>query len=341
MRLTCTLGMAAMLAACSASVAQGAESPKARDCSVAEQNPAPKAVISNGEVRAVVYLPNKADGYYRSTRFDWSGVVGCLSYKGHTYFGQWFPQYDPMVNDSISGPVEEFVPADGALFYDEAKPGETFVKPGVGVLRRLSEKPYSPFTTYPMVDGGVWTSQATKTGVRFQQKLKSDLGVAYTYEKDLRLDAKAPVLILTHSMTNNGAKTMEMDVYDHDFYMLDDAVTGPGIVVHFPFTPVPQTPLQNGGEITGNDLTYTSELQRRQTVASYITGFTNRVADYHFTIEDTRTGTGVEQTADMPLARLNFWSIRTTVCPEGYIHLSIAPGQTQRWTIRYRFFNRG
>ncbi len=300
----------------------------------------PKAIISNGAVKAVVYLPDSKDGYYRSTRFDWSGVVGCLSYKGHTYFGQWFPKYDALAHDSITGPVEEFRPAGEALLYDEAKPGGTFVKPGVGVLRRVDDKPYSPYTVYPIVDSGTWTSHATRAGVSFTQQLKTDLGIAYTYRKDLQLEAKAPVLVLAHSLTNNGAQPLEMDVYNHDFFMLDNAVTGPGIVVHFRFHPVPEKPLQAGGEIRGNDLVYTADLQPKQTVSGFMSGFSDKVSDYDFTVEDTRTGTGVEQTADKPLSRFNFWSIRTTVCPEGYIHLSIAPGQTAHWAIRYRFFNR-
>ena len=53
----------------------------------------PKAVLSNGSVQAVVYLPDTEKGYYRSTRFDWSGVVPCLTYKGHTYFGIWFKHH--------------------------------------------------------------------------------------------------------------------------------------------------------------------------------------------------------------------------------------------------------
>jgi hypothetical protein len=28
------------------------------------------------------------------------------------------------------------------------------------------------------------------------------------------------------------------------------------------------------------------------------------------------------------------------VAPEGYVHISIAPGKTERWSIRYRFFAR-
>src|SRR5215472_18453045 len=78
------------------------------DCSSIGQSAHPKASISNGLVNAVVYLPDPTNGYYRGVRFDWSGVVGCLAYKGHTYFGVWFPHYDPLLHDAISGPVEEF-----------------------------------------------------------------------------------------------------------------------------------------------------------------------------------------------------------------------------------------
>jgi hypothetical protein len=38
------------------------------------------------------------------------------------------------------------------------------------------------------------------------------------------------------------------------------------------------------------------------------------------------------------MSRFNFWSPRTTLCPEAYIHLVIAPGQTAHWNIRYRFY---
>lgn len=57
-----------------------------------------------------------------------------------------------------------------------------------------------------------------------------------------------------------------------------------------------------------------------------------------FTVENRATGVGVEQTSDSPIAQLNFWSIRTTICPEAYIHITVQPGETKTWTIRYRFF---
>ncbi len=55
----------------------------------------PRADISNGLIQARLYLPDSKQGYYRGTRFDWSGVIASLRYKGHQYFGQWFDTYNP------------------------------------------------------------------------------------------------------------------------------------------------------------------------------------------------------------------------------------------------------
>jgi hypothetical protein len=69
----------------------------------------PQTEISNGSVRAKLYLPDARQGYYRATRFDWSGQIASLEVQGHNYFGQWFDRYDPKLHDSILDPVEEFL----------------------------------------------------------------------------------------------------------------------------------------------------------------------------------------------------------------------------------------
>ena len=70
----------------------------------------PEAEISNSQIRAHFYLPDSNVGYYRATRFDWSGIITNLEYKGHNYYGQWFEKYSPAIHDAVMGPVEEFGP---------------------------------------------------------------------------------------------------------------------------------------------------------------------------------------------------------------------------------------
>jgi hypothetical protein len=312
--------------------------PVSAGCSASQQANYPKASITNGPVQAVLYLPDAKSGYYRASRFDWSGVVPCLAYAGHTYFGIWFPHYDPMLADAIAGPVEEFRSSDGALDYAQAKAGDLFVKLGVGVLRKLDDSPYQFVTTYPLVDGGKWTVHARRSEVSFRQRLQSPIGVAYDYEKTVKLDRREPVLTLQHSLKNTGTKTIDTEVYDHDFFMLDGAPTGPGMVIRLAFEPKAEQSLEPLAVIQNKEILYQYPLKPGQSAYSFLTGFSNSPSDYNITVENQRTGVGVEQTADVPISRFNFWSIQTTICPEAYIHLVIAPGKTAHWNIRYRFY---
>lgn len=300
----------------------------------------PQVSISNGIIHALIDTPDPQNGYYRSTRFDWSGVIPCLSFDGHTYFNPWRPTHDPMGHDSLSGPVEEFTTKDGALGFGDAKAGGLFVKPGVGVLRRVDDAPYKFSIIYPIVDNGKWSYRAKKNQIAITQRLTSPVGYAYEYTKTVELVKGKPILLLHHHMKNTGTKTIDTDVYDHDFYRLDNATTGPDLMIHFAFTPTASRPLTNGGAINGHDITYQSELKERQSVSSFITGYGTDPKDYDITVKNAKSGVGVEQTSDSPIARLNFWSVPATIAPEAYIHVHIEPGATQDWTIQYRFFDK-
>jgi hypothetical protein len=298
----------------------------------------PHVRLSNGDVAALVFVPDAQYGYYRSSRFDWSGVVGCAEYRGHTFWGEWFSHYDPYENDSITGPVEEFRSSDGGLGYGAAEPGGLFVKIGVGVLRRETDAAYDFGHRYPLVDGGHWTVKAKARSIVFTQRLHSATGVGYEYTKMLKLDRHGAVITLSHKLKNLGATPLVTDVYDHDFFMLDGEPTGPGMQVGFAFRPQPDKPLEPAATVEGNKIIYNQELVPKQTVAAYLTGYSASPSDYLIRVENTKKQFGVEQTGDSPIAKFYLWSIRSTISPEAYIHLDIAPGQTGSWTIHYRLF---
>lgn len=305
------------------------------------QADAPNAEISNGIVKAKLYLPNSEHGYYRGTRFDWSGVIASLEYRGHNYFGVWFPHYDPKLHDAITGPVEEFRTAtgpEGGLGFAEAKPGETFVKIGVGVLRKPDEKPYSFARAYDLVNPGKWICRPEKDRVEFVQELVDDLGYSYRYQKTVRLVSRKPELVLEHKLTNTGKRIIETDVYDHDFYVIDGTPTGPYFTVKFPFAPKPESDFGTLAAIRRDELVFLKTLEDHQSAASFLKGFGPDAKDYDLRVENTKTKAGVQQTADRPISAMNFWSIHTTVCPEAYIHVRVEPRQSMRWTIRYRFY---
>jgi hypothetical protein len=302
----------------------------------------PHAEISNREIRAKLLLPNADTGYYRGSRFDWSGVIESLTYKGHNYFGKWFARYSPTQHDAIMGPVEEFRSGDSALGYDEAKPGGYFMKIGVGILQKPDDAKYNFARPYRIVTLGKRVVRPEADRVVFLHELSDGNGYSYTYQKTVRLARNKPELILEHSLKNTGRRVIDTSVYDHDFFMLDGEPTGPNIRVRFAFPPKAETDFKDKAEWHGNELVYKRELAPRgDSVASWLTGFGPTAKDNDFVVENTKTGAAVRQTGDQPLSRLNFWSIHTTVCPEAYIHMRIEPGRTFKWKIVYQFYLAG
>src|SRR5580693_5169654 len=61
----------------------------------------PQAEITNGQIHAKLYLPDAKTGFYRGTRFDWSGVISSLEFSGHNYYGPWFTKQDATVRDFV------------------------------------------------------------------------------------------------------------------------------------------------------------------------------------------------------------------------------------------------
>ena len=70
------------------------------------------------------------------------------------------------------------------LGYDEAKAGGTFLKIGVGILRKPDDSPYSHYRLYEIVDGGKWSVKKSADAVEFTQELHdASSGYGYVYRK--------------------------------------------------------------------------------------------------------------------------------------------------------------
>jgi hypothetical protein len=292
----------------------------------------PEAEISSGSVRAKLYLPNAETGYYRGTRFDWSGAIASLEWKGHNYFGLWFEKYDPKLHDAITGPVEEF----STVGYDEAKAGESFVRIGVGAVRKPEEPAYRQFATYDITDDGTWTVNKGADSIEFVHELRDTAGYAYEYHKKVRLTGNT--LVLEHRLKNTGRKPIATSVYEHNFHVLDGELTGPDFVVRVPFVPRAARPLNGLAEIRGKEVAFLKPFEPKQSVYTEIEGFGATPADYDIRVENTKTGAGVRQTGDRPMSKLAFWSATRTVCPEAFIDLRIDPGTESSWRITYEFY---
>jgi hypothetical protein len=310
----------------------------------------PGAEIASRDIRAKIYLPDRAGGFYRGTRFDWSGVIHSLQYAGHDYYGPWFQKTDPKVHDfiydgadivagpcsGITGPVDEF----GPLGYAEAKPGGTFVKVGVGALRRPDAGAYDNYHVYEIADPGVWTIGKRRDSITFTQKLTdSSSGYAYVYRKTLRLTKGKPEMVLEHSLKNTGTLEIKTSVYNHNFLVLDKQPPGPDLAISLPFAIRTSRPAEQPlAEIRGNRIVYVKTLTDRERFAMPVEGFGDTAKDNEIRIENPRLGAGMKISSDRPLSREYLWSIRAVVSVEPFIAVSVAPGAEFTWTAVYTYY---
>ncbi|WP_157730643.1 hypothetical protein [Arenibacter algicola] len=294
----------------------------------------PKTTISNGTMECEIYLPDVKNGYYRGTRFDWAGVIPNLEYKNHTYFGKWFKKYEPTIHDAIMGPVEAF----GPIGYDSAKPGEEFVKVGVGILQRPDLSTYHFSKSYEILDHGVWHVETKKDEVGFTHKL-AEGEFPYTYRKVIKL--KDNKLIIKHKLVNNGNNTINTYVFNHNFFVIDEQNVGPGFTVKFPFTiEGDTTSLGNFAEVVnGNEIKFIKELgEKDHPMIVKLSGFGSSNKDYNIIVENINRKAGVRITADKPLSNVVFWSAMKTLSPEPYIDINLGSKDSFSWTITYEFY---
>ena len=298
----------------------------------------PSAEISNGVVRIKFYTPSVENGSYRGTRFDWSGIASSIEYKGHQFAGQWYPKHDPKTHDALTGPAEEFMtPDESAHGYGEAKPGETFMRIGVGTARKpAGETAYRRFDTYEIVDPGKREFSKTADSATFVHELTAPGGYAYRYTKTVRLVAGQPRFVIEHHLKNTGTRAIDTLQYNHNFFTIDDSTIGPGVRIVFGFDAKPARAPGDMAAMRGRALEYLRDLKPGgESASTSIEGFGPNASDYHFTIENRRAGAAVHITGDQPLSRVFFWSIRTVACPEPYVHIQVEPGRTADWSITY------
>lgn len=307
---------------------------------VCAQAPAPHPAVrlANESVAMTLYRPDPARGFYRGTRFDHAGVIEDVKVGGHSVFNKWKAGHDPKNQDDITGPAEEFGMAD-PLGYAAAKPGEPFLKIGVGLLvRPANEREYRFLHNYEVKQFAPWAVTEAADRMTFTQR--AALGAtAYEYTKVVELLPGKAGFALRHTLKNTGTARVTTDVYNHNFFNVDGDTIGPNYSVEFAAPVAADKPGDRFEELVkldGRRLTFTAPLKKGSAHA-LLTGLP-AVDEYRFTLAHAPSklrlnvhGTGAK------LTKVNFWAIGSCACPEPFVALDVAPGESKQWAVEYEF----
>lgn len=298
----------------------------------------PTHTLKSDQLTLTVYLPDAEKGFYRGTRFDWSGVFG-VQFGKHKLFGPWKGTHNPANNDDIVGPCEEFG-MTAPLGYDTAKVGETFIKIGVGELEKPKDEKYNFFGRYKIVKPGEWKVTTSDAKVTFEQTLSAANGYGYKYTKIVAVQ-NAEVRI-QHVLENTGKLPISTDQYNHNFFNVDGAAVGKDYELEFGFEPKADVPKERWKELVkldGKKLTITGSLDKGS-IHAELGGFGAEAKDHRVTMRHLPSGVSVRVTGDKPLKKFNVWAIGSTLCPEPFVQLDIEPGKSATWSWTYEFSKR-
>lgn len=295
----------------------------------------PGARLANGEIEVSVHLPDAERGYYRGTRFDWSGIIEHVDYRGHRFYAPLHAEHDPYRHDSVSGPADEF-----AMFHPmgfaEAGAGDSFVKIGVGLLEKGTSDEYLFHGEYRLRRAGTWRIEQGGDWISFEQVLDGERGWAYRYRKTIRLPAGEPGFVIDYRLENSGARSVDINHYNHNFTLIDGTPYGPDYAVEFAFATDEPKSINDLAWFRDGAIEVERPLGDRSLWTELYKG-PGRIDYNTATVRNQITGAAVSFDGDAPIERMVFWAVERAACPEPFIRIRLDPGETTTWSSAYRF----
>ena len=290
----------------------------------------PEVTLTNGALSARVYLPDATNGYYRGSRFDGSGMIAQVDYKGHTFFGELKGPHNPKVDDHGCGPCEEFGMCE-PLGFREAAPGGSFIKIGVGRLVKTGAN-YFFNGGYRIAEPGEWKIRREGPGrLRFEQTLSDTNGWGYQYTKELILTDEPAVLRIARTLRNTSTRRIVTDHYSHNMFIFDRVPIGNAYRLVLPFAPKAAPVPPAFAAVRGNTIELSSGM-----FWTALTGFSSP-SDNGVRMEAKDLGLALDLTTDRVLAKYELYSEPTALCPEPFVALDVEPGASVTWTTELRF----
>lgn len=267
---------------------------------------------------------------YKGTRFDWNGFITQVTLDGrHTFCTK-----ESLIDGEGTGGAGlcgEFG-IDEALGYAETAVDEYFHKIGVGLLKKIDNKPYEFFEIYSCISQNSSVAEG-KDSVSFTTTVPLYGGYAYEYKKTVSLTDNK--LKIKYNLLNNGTKKISTTEYCHNFIGIDNENVDSSYCLKLPCNITMESVV---GELNAdNNLISWPDKNMESVFYCIIPGY-NKNNDCSWDIYNSRAGTGVRETDNFQVGRFALWGYKHVISPETFIYIELEPGQSRTWTREYEFY---
>jgi len=216
--------------------------------------------------------------------------------------------------------------------FTEAKPGEGFLKVGVGVLKRPDTENYHFAINYEILKPAQTTVKWRDDGATFRQTGEGINGYAYDLNATVKVEEKT--ITVAWELTNTGQKPLTTFQYSHNCFAFDGRTVGPGYVLSFPYD-FSAKGLEPEQEQVGRSIFFNGRIPT----------YMNAVVDYPpnykgpntAELRHDETGQFIKITTSLPGQKTAIHARHYFINPEQFVKISLKPGETKQWIRTYEF----
>jgi len=284
--------------------------------------------LARGHIKVLIEEPDEG---YRGTRFDWTGKVVQLWWKGIPFCTAELPHDG---SDQIGcGFFNEFGMTD-TIGYQACRVGGYFSKIGVGWLQKETNAPYDFFHTYRLKPFEF--SEVREEDSVTYHCLNKEFDSAFFLEKKITLTEDG--FVIDYLLENIGNQTIETSEYVHNFLAPGGNPISSSTKLTF------GAKIKEASFIKGlnpdNTLSYAKNTIRwkKQPKADF---FFEKIAvpqgnQVNWTLINEKLSLGICESVDFKPSKINLWGRGHVVSPEIFKQIKLLPGDTERWKREFK-----
>ncbi|HEU5078460.1 MAG TPA: hypothetical protein VFT72_04570 [Opitutaceae bacterium] len=290
-------------------------------------------VLRRGDTLVEVMDPNAPDRYNVGTRF--SPVANVLSVRvGEKRFLFAPAAHDPLTENGGLAMEFDLQTRGGPPGFSEAGVGEGYLKIGVGILRKESAS-YNFFACNESIERARTRVEWRTDSASFEQTSPAVNGYCYALAADVRV--RPGEVGIEYRLTNTGAKAFATEQYAHNYFWFDETPVGPDYALEFPFDIDVSGAAPSVASVARVGRTLRISAPLSGPINLKITRQKPSAEPEAVVVRDRRSGLSVEASVSRPAAHISLHATERYLCPEQFVALRLAPGESAAWTRLYRF----
>jgi hypothetical protein len=290
-------------------------------------------VLHSDRLRLEIAPPGHS---YTGSRWNWNGFVLQATLDGRDTFctSESLTPGGGMGGEGLCSEYGIFAP----IGFEDARAGECFPKPGIGLLKKPDGEAYAFSHAYEITPFPRRIDVEESTAVFECEPLPCR---GYEFRTRERLWVAGNRFGVDYEFENVGAKTIQTHEYRHNFLSINGSAPGPdvrlalGVGLQIHDAPGSVQVLAGGA---GCEVRWRGAVEKGFLCHAVLPPGKHEDSEREvWKLQHEASGAWISESVQGAFANLNLWCEKHVLSPEAFVAIDVAPGQVQKWRRVYEF----